>query len=147
LLRIRFPTRIDNVIHVKAGGAFTTISVARYAAEREARRKMEIRRAAAAGEFHDETMHDVGTPVESLLKTGVDLDDRAAVERVLINPYKAHPEFGPRFVSWCIKTAKFNAARFPNQNHCGIVSSEFDTSAEERIKMMQESRAGDLVRF
>jgi hypothetical protein len=117
---------IDNVIHVKADGTFTTISPPAYMAEWEERRQKEIRRAAAAGEFHDETHRDIFRAVEALLKTGVDLGDRAAVERVLINPYKSHPEFGPRFVSWCIKTAKINSARYPKEHHCGIVPSELD---------------------
>jgi hypothetical protein len=142
---------IDNVIYIKADGTFTMISVAEYAAEYairwKKRRETEIKRAVAAGEFHDETSMDIISAVNALFKAGVNLDDRAAVEQVVINPYKTHPEFGPRFVSWCIKTAKINAARYhadrhpERELHCGIVYPESaDTSVEERIiKRMRES--------
>lgn len=36
----------------------------------------------------------------------IDVDDRAAVERVLDNPYKSYPTRSERFVTWCIATAR-----------------------------------------
>jgi hypothetical protein len=37
---------------------------------------------------------------------GIDLDDRAAVERVLDNPYARYPLRSDRFVTWCIATLR-----------------------------------------
>jgi hypothetical protein len=45
-----------------------------------------------------------------LLDNGVDLNDRAAVERAIINPYKDDVEIGPLFVEKCIAAAKVNVA-------------------------------------
>jgi hypothetical protein len=53
---------------------------------------------------------DVFDSMRALLDDGVDLDDRAAVERHLINPYKDEPPTSKRFIDWCIKAAKANKA-------------------------------------
>jgi hypothetical protein len=49
---------------------------------------------------------DVFDSARALLDHGVDLDDRAAVERALINPYKGDPETSKLFVERCIKLTK-----------------------------------------
>jgi hypothetical protein len=43
--------------------------------------------------------------MRALLKDGIDPNDRAAVERALINPYKDDPEMSKRFIDLCIKAA------------------------------------------
>ena len=52
---------------------------------------------------------DVFNSTRALLSENIDLNDCAAVERVLVNPYKDTP-LSKRFVDWCIKTAKANKA-------------------------------------
>ena len=53
---------------------------------------------------------DVFDSMRALLADGIDLNDRAAVERALINPYKDDLQTSERFVNWCIKAAKANIA-------------------------------------
>jgi hypothetical protein len=53
---------------------------------------------------------DVYDSMRALLADGIDLDDRAAVERVLINPHKADPATSKRYINWCIRAAKANQA-------------------------------------
>jgi hypothetical protein len=60
---------------------------------------------------------DVFDSMRHLLDTGVDLDDRADVERVLINPYKENAETTERFITWCIKAAKANRAAGGLERH------------------------------
>lgn len=48
--------------------------------------------------------------MRGLLDTGIDLDDRAAVEAALANAYDDDPQLHARFVDWCIKAAKANKA-------------------------------------
>ena len=71
---------------------------------------------------------DVFDSMRHLLDTGVDLEDRAAVERVLINPYKENAETSERFVTWCIEAAKANRAAGGLERHefggAGFVSAE-----------------------
>jgi hypothetical protein len=49
---------------------------------------------------------DISDSARALLDDKVDLDDRAVVESVLINPYKDTP-VSSQFVDKCIATAKF----------------------------------------
>jgi hypothetical protein len=49
---------------------------------------------------------DISESARALLSEKVDLDNRAAVEALLINPYKDSP-ISSRFVDECISTAKF----------------------------------------
>jgi hypothetical protein len=77
---------------------------------------------------------DVFDSMRALLDQGVDLDDREAVERVLINPHGGHdPEIAARFVNWCIKAAKANKAVGGLQKEglakTGFVPPEFDVAA------------------
>src|SRR5262249_27959686 len=65
---------------------------------------------ALRSKFDSSTDMDVFDSMRALLRDEVDLDDRAAVERVLINPYDLNPYFSSRFVNWCIKAAKANKA-------------------------------------
>jgi hypothetical protein len=51
---------------------------------------------------------DVFDSARALIADGVDLDDRAEVERELINPYQDDKETSARFVNWCIKAARAN---------------------------------------
>ena len=60
---------------------------------------------------------DVFDSTRALLDDDVDLDDRAAVERALLNPYRGDPVIRQRFVNWCIKTAKANKAAGGLQEH------------------------------
>jgi hypothetical protein len=59
---------------------------------------------------------DVGDSMRALLDANVDLTDRAAVEAVLINPYRGTTE-SERFVDWCIKAAKANQAAGGLERH------------------------------
>jgi hypothetical protein len=59
---------------------------------------------------------DLFDSMRALLDDGIDLDDRGAVERVLINPY-CDTDLSERFVDWCIKTAKANHAAGGLQRH------------------------------
>jgi hypothetical protein len=80
---------------------------------------------------------DVFDSMRSLLARGIDLDDRAAVERALGNVYAEHPQRQARFVAWCIKAAKANQAAGGLEpepfGESGFVPPEFD-----------EARPGEL---
>jgi len=49
----------------------------------------------------------------ALLDSGVALDDPAAVEAVLINPYKKAPLASQQFVAACVTVAKAHKATWP----------------------------------
>jgi hypothetical protein len=51
--------------------------------------------------------------MRELLEDDIDLDDRAAVEHALINPYSgsADPEISKRFFDLCIETARLMKAQ------------------------------------
>jgi hypothetical protein len=53
---------------------------------------------------------DVFDSMRALIHDNVDLNNRAAVEKALINPYKG-TRLSDRFVNWSIKAAKANRAR------------------------------------
>ena len=64
---------------------------------------------------------DVFDSMLALLDDGIDLTDRAAVEKALINPYHGTRLSG-RFVDWCIKAAKANQAAGGLERHALGVS-------------------------
>jgi hypothetical protein len=53
---------------------------------------------------------DVFDGMRWLLDDGIDLDNRAAVERALNYPYANDEQTSKRFVDWCIKAARANKA-------------------------------------
>jgi hypothetical protein len=67
--------------------------------------------------FDAGTDMDVFDSARHLLRAGVNLNDRAAVERSIINPYEANPELSRRFVDWCIKAANVNRDADGLQRH------------------------------
>jgi hypothetical protein len=84
---------------------------------------------------------DVFDSMRALLRDGIDLDDRSAVERVLINPYAYDERTSARFVDWCVKAARFNKAegrfmdrhRHPALVDAGIIPPEHDQGDEHDL--------------
>jgi hypothetical protein len=84
----------------RARGMIGRLKAPTYSAWLETCRFAEIRRKADI---------DICDAARALLDDEVDLDDRAAVEAALINPFKGS-QYSAVYVDECIKTAKFNKA-------------------------------------